>query len=356
MTKWITIFLSVCGLAIGAVAVAASRVQPPDVPLARQPSINPYARGIASLGIVEPSSRTVAVSTPESGLVTSVLVEVGQSVRKGDPLMTLDSRKLAAELELARAAVPIAEAEIARWHALPRAEDIPALDALVAAAAAELTEREIQLRINEEAFARGAATERDVAGRRALMEASRASLAKAKADLARLKAGGWQPDLALAQATLEQRRAEVRSLETLIERLTVRSPRDGVVLRRTIESGEFATNAPAAPLLIIGDLASLAVRAQIDEEDILLLGAQPTRLAAMGRTRGSVIREFPLRLLRVEPYAQGKRDLSGANTERVDTRVIEVVLEIVAAPDLPLYPGQAVDVFIDTNASNVDPR
>jgi hypothetical protein len=76
----------------------------------------------------------------------------------------------------------------------------------------------------------------------------------------------------------------------------------------------------------------------------------------MGRTRGSVIREFPLRLLRVEPYAQGKRDLSGANTERVDTRVIEVVLEIVAAPDLPLYPGQAVDVFIDTNASNVDPR
>ena len=85
MTKWITIVLSVCGLAIGAVAVAASRVQPPDVPLARQPSINPYARGIASLGIVEPSSRTVAVSTPESGLVTNVLVEVGRVSARATP-------------------------------------------------------------------------------------------------------------------------------------------------------------------------------------------------------------------------------------------------------------------------------
>ncbi|MFZ4573254.1 MAG: HlyD family secretion protein [Phycisphaerales bacterium] len=358
MTKWTTILLSICGLAVGAWAVVSSRVEPPVLQLSRQPSVNPFARGIASLGIVEPLGRAAAIAAPGPGLVTSVLVEVGQGVRKGDPLMTLDSRELQAQLELAKAAVPIAEAEIARWHALPRVEDIPPLEALVAAARAELDERQIQLRINEEANARGAATERDVATRRALAASAAASLVKAEADLARLRAGGWAPDLALAQATLDQRRAEVRSLEVLIERLTVRAPADGVVLRRNVEPGEYAGADQTIPLMLIGDLSALAVRAQVDEEDILLLGQTPLGLPAMGRTRGSVVRELPLKLLRVEPYARGKQSLSGANTERVDTRVIDVVLALDLKPGVALYPGQALDVFIDTGpaASDTSPK
>lgn len=348
MTKWMTIVLSICGLAVGAWAVVSSRVQPPDVPLEREASVNPYARGIASLGIIEPLGRVVSITAPEPGLVTAVLVDVGRHVTKGEALMTLDSRRLEAELELARAAVPVAEAQIARWHALPRREDVPALEALVSAGRADLDEQQIQLRINEEAFARGAATERDVAIRRAGMEGARAKLARAQADLDRLKAGGWAPDLALAEAELAQRRAEVRSLEMLVERLTVRAPRDGVVLRREIEPGEYATTDTTRAVLLIGDLDHLGVRAQIDEEDIALLGAEPGGLAATARTRGSVVKDIPLRLVRIEPFARGKRTLSGENTERVDTRVIDVVLEVATAPGFPLYPGQAVDVFIES--------
>jgi len=53
-----------------------------------------------------------------------------------------------------------------------------------------------------------------------------------------------------------------------------------------------------------------------------------------------------LRFVRVEPYVVPKRSLTGDNTERVDTRVLQVIYE-VADEDQPLFVGQQVDVFID---------
>jgi hypothetical protein len=59
-------------------------------------------------------------------------------------------------------------------------------------------------------------------------------------------------------------------------------------------------------------------------------------------------------LVRIEQYARPKSDLIGSNVERVDTRVVDVLFEVLpAAADqpgagVPLIPGQAVDVFINT--------
>lgn len=348
MTKWITVILSIAGLCAGAVAVSRSKVVPPQVPLAREASINPFGKGIAALGIIEPAGRMVSVSVPEPGLVTEVLVQVGDVVKQGQPLLKLDSRKLESELETARAWIPLAEAEITRWRSLPRAEDLPPLRALIQAKKAEFAEKQIQLRINEDAFARGAATERDVAIRRALMEAAEADLARAQADYDKMVAGGWKPDLDLLIASLEQRKSEVRSLELLIDRLTVRAPRDGTVLRRQIEAGEYASADPARINLLLGDLSTLHVRAQVDEEDIALLASGDTAsIRAMARTRGVVAKDMELRVIRIEPFARGKTVLSGENAERVDTRVIDVLLQFTTPPAVPLYPGQAVDVFIE---------
>jgi hypothetical protein len=99
---------------------------------------------------------------------------------------------------------------------------------------------------------------------------------------------------------------------------------------------------------VIGDLSKLNVRAQVDEEDIGLVGMSSK---AIGRTRGAVQRELELKIVRIEPYARPKPTLSGSNIERTDTRVIDVVLEVVGAAgskeEYRLVPGQAVDVFLD---------
>jgi len=56
---------------------------------------------------------------------------------------------------------------------------------------------------------------------------------------------------------------------------------------------------------------------------------------------------FPLEFVRVEPYVIPKMSLTGASTERVDTRVLQVIFSMKKPTSPPVYVGQQVDVFID---------
>ena len=65
--------------------------------------------------------------------------------------------------------------------------------------------------------------------------------------------------------------------------------------------------------------------------------------------------KFPLQFVRVEPYVIPKQSLTGRNTERVDSRVLQVIYAVEPRESNPdLYVGQQIDVFIKvrTNASN----
>ncbi len=344
MVRWITIILAVAGTLVGVWAVAATRENPPQLPLARSPSINPFDHGVAALGVIEPARKEAAIVAPEPLLVTSVMVDVGDRVTPGQELFTLDGRKLKADLVRAKSAVASGQSEVDRWHALPRKEDLPPLQAAVERSKAVLADRREQLSLSIEANQRGAGNAREVSLGQYGVDAVKADLDRAVADLDKAKAGGWQPDLAIAQANLGRLKAEVEALELLLERLTVRAPRDATVLRRDIEVGEIAAADGNRPSLILGDLSTLRVRAQVDEEDIALVGLQSK---AVARSRGSVSKEFLVKLVRIEPYGRPKPALSGATTERVDTRVIDVIFEVPHDPGVALYPGQAVDVFIE---------
>ena len=62
--------------------------------------------------------------------------------------------------------------------------------------------------------------------------------------------------------------------------------------------------------------------------------------------------ELSLRFVRLEPYVVPKQSLTGANTERVDTRVVQVIYALDSEQRLvreqKVLVGQLVDVFIDT--------
>ena len=349
MIRSLTIVLSVVGLTIGLWAVATADERKPDIPLARPASVNPFARGVAALGVIEPAERTVGIVAPEPGMVMQVLVQVGDRVAAGAPLFQLDTRRLDADLVRARAAVAAGEAEVARWHALPRPEDLPPLEAAVVAARAGVQDREEQLALTRQAFQRGSGTDRDISRATFTLEAAKADAQRAQAELERAKAGGWRPDLAIADAKLAGLKAEVEALTLLKDRLTVRAPRTGQIIRRQVEPGEFASTDSTRPALLLADLERLHVRAQVDEEDIALITAAAARgpVRAVAMTRGAMVLELLLTFERIEPFARPKTDLMGINAERVDTRVVDVVFRVGAPPSQPVFPGQAVDVFVD---------
>jgi len=61
--------------------------------------------------------------------------------------------------------------------------------------------------------------------------------------------------------------------------------------------------------------------------------------------RGSDVK-IPLEFVRVQPYVSPKIELSDQRQERVDVRVLPVILKIANSTNVNLYPGELVDVYI----------
>lgn len=347
MIKWLTILLAALGTGLAFYTVATvGDDAPPRLPPAAPPSVNPFAHGIAAGGSVEAASRNIPLGAPEPGLILEVLVDVGQVVRKGDALVRQDTRTLDADLIQLEAALAIAQAELAQLQAAPRPEELPPLEAALKRAQVRLADAEDQLSDMLAAQRRGGISPTEVNRSRFAADAARAEVEQATASLALARAGAWSAALRVAEARVQRAQRDLDAVRLRRERLTIRAPIDATVLKRNVEPGQIAGGPSASPdgLLVLGDLSSLRVRARVDEEDAPLLrdGA-----SAVARVRGLFPEDLPLRMVRIEPLAMPKMQLMGVTTERVDTRVIEAIFEVVGSPRTRLFPGQAVDVFID---------
>lgn len=351
MTKWIVILLACLGIAAAAYTAATQKEQIPNPVPARPPSVNPFERGLAASGLVEASSRNIEVAAPEPGMVAAVFVTVGDRVDAGDPLFQLDTRTLDAEIIRGEAALDSANQALVRLQSMPRAETLPPMVARLEEAEALTQDMRSQLERMEQVGDKRAITEEDLTRRRFAVGIAAARAAAAQAELDLVRAGAWEADLNVARAAVRAAEADLRAWRLRLERLTVRAPVAGTILKRDVEPGEHAATGGGAPAPIaLGDLTRLHVRAQVNEEDAPLL-RENARGAARVRSPSRI--ELPLVMLRIEPLARPKRQLTGDFSELVDTRVVEVVFEVDTA-QMPsgsrLFPGQIVDVFIETPA------
>jgi HlyD family secretion protein len=355
MIKWLSILAAVAGCAVGVYTVSTAAFAPPNIPLVGEPSVNPYASGIACTGLVEAGSKNIHLGPAESALVTRVMVEVGQTVKAGDALVELDSRQLASDMVRAEAALVVARAGVERLKASPRSETIPPLEAQVRAIEVEVADWQDQYDRLKEAKLGDAASSSEMQRRFFQIENAKARLEVVKANLALAKSGSWNQDISVAEAEVARAQADVEAIRLLMERRTVRSPINGTVLKRNVEPGQYALADGRSATIVVGDLQHLNIRARVDEEDLPMLrnGA-----AATARVRGRAEITVPLIMLRIEPLAQPKSDLSGSTTERVDTRVLEVLFRVSgpSTPPIMLYPGQLLDVFIEGSESSSTSR
>ena len=111
-----------------------------------------------------------------------------------------------------------------------------------------------------------------------------------------------------------------------------------------IRAGEYAATSPKTPAMILGETGKLQIRADIDEQNATRIREGQK---AYGYLKGDPTITFPLDFIRVEPYVIPKVSLTGSSTERVDTRVLQVIYSLTRPTDPPLYVGQQVDVFIE---------
>lgn len=293
-----------------AITLVAQTQQEKQMPPAGDPPVAPPAKpfpsSVAGTGILEALSENVAVGVPAPGLVTRVEVSVNQSVAKGAPLFQLDDRDLRAEIPTIEAEMAVAQAQIAVEEAV-------------------LVKTEAQFARLEALKKSRAISIEDLDNRRNDVRVAAARLASARASLSAASAARTRVD-------------------ALIDRLTVRAPRDGIVLQVNIREGEFAGTSPKSPAMIIGDTDELQVRVDVDEQSASRIrGGTAARASLKGRPDVT----FPLKFNRIEPFVIPKVSLTGASTERVDTRVLQVIYSLKRPESPPVYVGQQVDVFIE---------
>jgi multidrug efflux pump subunit AcrA (membrane-fusion protein) len=335
------------GFAIFAVMQARKPVEGavPLVPPATRPTVM-FEHEIVGSGLIEARDENIPIGSNLPGVVTKVFVKVGDRVEVGDPLFQLDDRELRAELRVRQAAVEAASATLRRLERAPRPEDIPIAEAAVEEAQANLSNAKVVYTRAAQLFQRSAGAQSEYDAARFSYQAAEAALAKATADLDRLRKGTWEEELEVARAQVEQAQAQVSSVETNLERLTTRALASGKILQVNIRPGQYAAVLWKEPLIVLGNDESLRVRVDVDEHDLpMFLENAPAVAYIRGHTKEED--RFPLQFVRVEPYVIPKRSLTGDNSERVDTRVLQVIYELPDQRPIPVYVGQQMDVYIE---------
>jgi multidrug resistance efflux pump len=152
-----------------------------------------------------------------------------------------------------------------------------------------------------------------------------------------------EEDRSLAEARLQSARARLDEVRALLAKTFVRSPIDGTVLRKHHRAGESVSNGSSTPdpIFTIGDKRALRVRVDVDEADIskLALGQKAYVTAdAYGDRR------FWGHVVRVGQELGRKNVRTDEPTERVDTKVLESLIQLEPGTELPV--GLRVNSFI----------
>jgi len=301
--------LAIAGLLL-AIAVAFTSQKKTAAPQpVDQPAKTPFASYIGGAGIIEANTTNISVGTSIAGVVKEIYVKVGDRVEKGTPLFKIDDRELTADLAVKEAALVKARGSLAE-------------------AQAALADYRSQYALVQNAADNRAISLDDVQKRKNAVLLYEAKLESAK-------------------AAVKSAEADVAYTGSSIERLTVRASVTGEVLQVNVRPGEYAaTGVLDTPLMRIGNMDNLYVRVDIDENDAWRFKPGSRAIVFI---RGNSSLKADMVFVRVEPYITPKKSLTGSSSERVDTRVLQVIYSF-ARKELPAYAGQQVDVSIEAPA------
>ena len=303
---WVFLFAAVAGAVAAVRLVFAVKVALPNAPALAEPPRAPFKKSIGARGLVESVDENVRIAPAVAGLVTEVLVKVGDSVKEGDVLVRQDMRDASAM--------------------------IVAQEAEIAALQSQLREAEVELADKKDAWNR---MQKLIAGRVASDEE------KQRVQFA----------TQTAEAKLESMKAKIASAEAMLGRtrvqrdlLTTKAPRAGKILQVNTRPGEYAAPSDRDPILLLGQVDRFQLRADVDEDNASRI-ISPKKAVSYVKGRRDI--EIPLEFVRIEPYILPKKSLTGESSERVDTRVLQIIYRFKAPDNLGIYVGQQMDVFLD---------
>lgn len=282
---------------------------------------------VSASGTINPVA-SVSVGSQVSGQIAQVLVDFNSSVKAQQVIARINPETFQQQVRQAQADLDAALAQVMVQQAQ------------VAARRAEVTRAEVNL----------AEARLDLSRKEQLVE--RGFISPAERDKSRSVARAIEQDLNSARAALEVALAQVRNSEAVakqrqaalaaaqinLERSVIRSPVDGVVIKRSIEPGQTVAASLQAPELFViaKNLRDMQVDTAIDESDV---GRMQTGQRATFTVDAFPGRGFDGTVSQVRKAAQ--------NVQNVVTYNVVVTFQNA---DGQLLPGMTANVRIATDS------
>lgn len=303
---------------------------------------------VTGLGIVEPADGEIDLAFPLLGVISALHVKEGDTVKRGTIVAELTNQDLKARLAQAEATLSIRSAEFERVYKGARPQEIASAEAELRSQEASLRLLKIQADRRSKLAKKGSVPQEAADTAESALTAGQESRDSAELALSMLREGERTETINAAASAMELARHQMEEAAAILEKSYLKAPADGTVLRVFREAGEAVSVQPAIPIVQLGDLTRLVVRAQIDESDIAdLRVGQAARIAAPAlgghQITGTVTR--------ISPRLGTKTVSDGSPTEKRDARVLDVIIAL--DPDVKLPVSLRVDTFIDVGSQPV---
>jgi HlyD family secretion protein len=291
----------------------------PDSPVSSEPDrgdlrLVSIARGdivrnVTAAGTLE-AVETVEVSSQLSGQIARLMADHNSVVRADQPLASLDSATFEVMVQEAEAALAVAQAQ--------HDEAVTAVEGIQARHDDALRDFQVKTTLAKTGDVARRDAERSQATARALTAELSAARAREQMSAARIIA---------ARAALERARLDLK-------RTTIRSPIEGIVIRRSVELGQTVAASLQAPTLftIARDLSDMRVNTSVSEADIGAVRAGQRALFEVDSYPG---RTFEGRVLEIRKAPQ-----------MVQNVVTYTVMVSAPNPERLLLPGMTADARI----------
>jgi HlyD family secretion protein len=323
--------------ALGLLGIAAALV-PAPAPTSADEALDRKMWQAVAPGRVEPWSGEIRIGSAAMGRVGEVLVKINDIVFPGEAMIRIEdeevrNRHAKAELQytLRKRARPAATAKNAerRKHedAVGDGETavVDARTAVDRAAAAKRT---------------GNGSDEDLATARKSLANAREQLQQRRAELAKFEADAAATTPSELEGQFSMARVDLRGAEAALDNLIVRAPTAGTVLQVNVRAGELASPSAPQPLIVLGDLSKLRVRAEIDERDYGDIKVGQRVVVRSPAFRG---RDVAGTVSSIAPIIDAGRIGARGQRNLTDVNVAEVVIDLAEAG--PLAVGMKVDVY-----------
>ncbi len=298
---------------------------------------------IYALGRVEGQTREVELRPQLAGRVDAVAVTEGHVVEAGDNLLQLDDALYRYEVQSAIAAVELAKGQLQRLLNGPRQHERIEAKSLYEAKLARLRNAQRRYDRATQLHQAEAVPQREVDDMQSELDALYAEVQASRARMETVLAKAREDEVRIAQIRIHAAQARAEFARVQFDRMRIRAPQSGQVLKVNVESGELAGPASVNPAIILVDTSKMNVRAFVEELDAprVELGSkvEVTADGLDGEVFHGVVTSLSPRM--------GRKTLwSDRPNERQDTKTREVIVTLTNHDKL--FVGMQVDVVIGT--------